>query len=111
MPCWSAQAPAGDRSSWRPRPDGASGRVSSATSSCSEARIASSAGSATAGVPAKTRRMSPTQAEWGGTAPRRRVRGDLHDGARGVVPLGLADLAQGVLARGRVEAIDEYHTV
>ena len=43
--------------SLRPRPAGASGRVTTPTSSCRESAIASSAGRATSGVPANTTRI------------------------------------------------------
>ena len=52
----------------RPRPAAASGRVTTATTSCREASSASSAGTAACGVPANTSRIRPP------TAPSRRSR-------------------------------------
>lgn len=55
MPASSARSATGEATSRRPRPAGASGRVTTAATSCRpEAIRASRAGTATSGVPAKT---------------------------------------------------------
>src|SRR5699024_3845106 len=67
-PCSSANSPTGDRTSLRPRPVGASGRVTTAaTSCCSAASDARNAGTAACGVPANTRRISVTSEQSMGT--------------------------------------------
>jgi hypothetical protein len=53
-PSSSARSPTGEATIRRPRPAGASGRVTTPTRSCADAATASRAGSATSGVPAKT---------------------------------------------------------
>ncbi len=53
----AARSATGEGSSLRPRPAGASGRVTTPTSSWSEAAMASRDGRATSGVPAKTTRI------------------------------------------------------
>src|SRR5690606_5838231 len=104
MPCSSATAPTGERTSLRPRPAGASGRVTTATTSCrSEAINASRVGTAAAGVPAKTRRNLPT--------PEQRMRIFLDHRHVAVEPLRAADLPQRLLAGLLVQPIDEQHTV
>ena len=59
VPAIMARAATGDGVSLRPRPDGASGLVSTATTSCDDATSASRAGTATSGVPAKTSLICP----------------------------------------------------
>jgi hypothetical protein len=59
MPVSSASSATGDGCTLRPRPDWASGRVTTATTSCrGESIRVRSDGSAASGVPAKTRRIS-----------------------------------------------------
>ena len=58
MPASRASRATGLGSRWRPRPAGASGRVTTAATSCRDARMASRAGMAAWGVPAKTSRIS-----------------------------------------------------
>ncbi len=56
MPAERASTATGDGSTRLPRPEGASGRVSTASTVCRESWTARSAVTATSGVPAKTRR-------------------------------------------------------
>ena len=70
-PASRASRATGLGSRWRPRPAGASGRVTTAATSCREARTASRAGIAAPGVPANTSRISgpsPPRAAPGGRA-------------------------------------------
>src|SRR5512144_1511618 len=113
-PAASAQAATGDRDRCRPRPDGASGRVTTPTNSCPEAAIASSAGTATCGVPAKSNltgqilvcrpRALQRPAEGG-------VRALLDDGGRLPGPLRLPDRLERELALVAVHAVDEEDPV
>ena len=59
MPVVRAISATGEGIMRRPRPAGASGRVRTATTSCGEARMARSEGTATSGVPANRTRVSP----------------------------------------------------
>src|SRR5690242_3210454 len=70
MPSSSARWATGLGVSFRPRPAGASGRVTTPTSSCAEPAIASRAGSAGSGVPANT---SLTRTILGGRSEGQRV--------------------------------------
>src|SRR5579859_2885560 len=103
MPRASAHAPTGDRTTCRPRPAGASGRVTTASSSWWESAMASSAGTATAGVPAKTSLIS-------GDPPGAVVRAHL-DGHAGAVPVAGPDLPHGLLAPGGVQPVEEQYPV
>ena len=90
----------------RPRPAGASGRVTTATTSCRLSSTACSDGSAASGVPAKTSRI-------GVSNPRPNIGCGrlLDDRRRQAAPLRLADrLHRGLAGRG-VEPVDEQDAV
>src|SRR3954451_10491373 len=103
-PAAAARWATGLGSTLRPRPAGASGRVTTAATSCREVSSASSAVTAVSGVPAKTRRISE------GLAPGL-VRRDAHPRDRVAPPLGLADGLHRRLALAGVHPVDEQHAV
>ncbi len=133
IPACSARWATGLASSFRPRPAVASGRVTTATTSCrSEASRASSAGTAASGVPAKTslivrgclslggyRGVALVRTS-GGAGGRARAAGQALTGrgrtcraarsapaGRPLAPLGLADRLHRRLALLGVEPVDE----
>src|SRR3954469_14539364 len=103
-PAAAARWATGLASTLRPRAAGASGRVTTAATSCREVSSASSAVTAVSGVPAKTRRISE------GLAPGL-VRRDAHPRDRVAPPLGLADGLHRRLALAGVHPVDEQHAV
>src|SRR5450759_5920931 len=104
-PSAKARSLTGEATKDRPRPDGASGRVTTATTSCDELDNASRLGTAASGVPAKTSRTrSATRSE-------SCVRAGLDDGRLLAGPLGVADRLHGQLAVCLVHAVDEQDAV
>ncbi len=105
------------RPGWRPAcgpgPTGASGRVTTPTSSCPEPAIASSAGRATSGVPAKTTLTQTVVAERTSGAAAAAGSDDLHRSGcfRSAEPLRLPDLPHRGLAGLGVQPVDEQHPV
>src|SRR6185369_12369656 len=120
MPRASAHSPTGERRTARPRPATASGRVTTATRSCDDDAIASSDGSATLGVPAKTSRIQvpPGDCVGAGSAALEMngrqagtVRVEL-DRRRGLaIPLRGPDVLHRPLAGVRVQTINEEYAV
>src|SRR5216684_1918774 len=106
MPASAARRATGLGSRCSPRPAGASGRVTTAATSCPDFSRASSAGTAACGVPANTSRIGNLA---GLSAGRVRRGPDLRHGL--APPLGLADSPVGQLALLRVEPVDEQHAV
>src|SRR6266508_6273638 len=107
IPAAAARAATGLAARCRPRPAGASGRVTTATTSCREASRASSESSAVSGVPAKTSLNDPALSQCpavGGVGrdPHRR---------RLARPLGLADRLESELALLAVQPVDEQYAV
>src|SRR5450759_4815539 len=104
-PSATARALTGEATKDRPRPDGASGRVRTATTSWDELDNASRLGTAASGVPAKTSRTrSATRSE-------SCVRADLDDGRLLAGPLGIADRLHGQLALRLVHTVYEQDDV
>src|SRR5690606_18462445 len=94
IPRSSAHAPTGEGARGRPRPGGASGRVTTATVSWRDAAVAAGGGRATAGGAAKTRRLVGLPVEQAAG-----VRTDLHRRrVVRVVPRRRADLTHRLLA-------------
>src|SRR3712207_6630465 len=128
-PSSSARAPTGEATRRRPRPAGASGRVTTPTRSWPLSATARSDGRATSGVPANTtltRELRPSGRE---SPERVRAHLDRRDedaarrlvrllaaardpaGGAGAEPLRLADRPHRALAGLRVEPLDEEHPV
>src|SRR5215469_16979851 len=105
MPADRARSATGLGATCKPRPAGASGRVTTAATSCLDFSKPSSEGTAAAGVPAKTSRIRSVR------LPAHRVRRGLHHGDRLAPPFGGPDLLHGELALRRVEAVDEQNSV
>src|SRR3954470_14970693 len=107
-PASSARCATSEGVSFRPLPDGASGRVNTATTSCWEASTASREGMAVAGVPAKINRTEAADLEREAPGGVRRQL----DVQRGLTrPLGLADGFHRQLALLAFEPVDEEDAV
>src|ERR1022692_2785504 len=105
MPADAACCATGLGATRRPRPAGASGRVTTAAISCPESISAASDETAASGVPAKTRRIRLAGLAVHG------MRRSLHCRHWLAPPLGGADLLHGQFPLGRVEPVDEKHAV
>src|ERR1700691_4985126 len=102
-----ASVATGDGSTRRPRPAGASGRVTTSATSCLDARSARNEVTATSGVPANTSRMG--RPSLGDVLGRVRRDLDLRDGL--AVPLGFPDGLHRELALLPVQPVDEQDAV
>src|SRR5215831_17802326 len=116
MPAFAAYSATGLGPTARPRPAAASGRVSTATTSCLDRSSSSREGTAVCGVPAKTSRITSEGAGSGGRPRSERLapggmRGNLHLRRGLTPPVGLADLLHRQLALHRVQPVDEQHAV